>query len=84
MDKWDYFQNRAQDLFFLFYILILIYFFEYETIVRSSAWSFGHSDPNPNIAIGFTDQPKSRGVGALPPFLPAPTTPLPPVSASPA
>jgi hypothetical protein len=41
---WDYFQNRPQDFFFLFYILILIYIFEYETIVRSSAWSFGHSD----------------------------------------
>jgi hypothetical protein len=26
---------------FLFYTLILIYFFKYETIVRTSAWSFG-------------------------------------------
>ena len=25
---------------FFFYILILIYFFEYEIIVRTSAWSF--------------------------------------------
>ena len=46
--KWDYFQNRQQKLFFLIYILSLIYFFEYETIVRSSAWSFGHSDPDPD------------------------------------
>ena len=46
MDKWDYFKHRPQDFFFLFYTLISIYFFEYETIVRNSAWSFGHSDPN--------------------------------------
>jgi hypothetical protein len=32
-------QNRPQD-FFPFHILILIYFFKYEIIVRSSAWSF--------------------------------------------
>ena len=35
-------------LFCLCYILILIYFFEYETIVRSSATSAGHSDPDPS------------------------------------
>ena len=28
--------------------LIFIYFFEYETIVRSSPWSLGHSDPDPS------------------------------------
>ena len=33
--------------FFLFYIFIFIYLFEYETIVRSSASSFGHSGPDP-------------------------------------
>ena len=41
-------QNGSQDFFFLFYILILIDIFKYETIVRSSAWSFCHSDPDPS------------------------------------
>ena len=44
LDKWDYFQNDFQDVFF-FFILNLIYF--YETIVRGSSLSFGHSDPDP-------------------------------------
>ena len=50
VDKWDYFQNGSQDFFFsfLFSLLIFIYFFKYETIVRSSAWSFDHSDPDPS------------------------------------
>ena len=30
-----------------------LYFFEYETIVRSSAWSFGHSDPDPSSVNTF-------------------------------
>ena len=49
MDKWDNFQNGSVIFFFSFFILILIfiYFFKYETIVRSSASSFGHSDPYP-------------------------------------
>ena len=42
------FQKRLTGFCFLFYILIFIYFFEYETIFRSSAWSFGHSDSNPS------------------------------------
>ena len=41
----------AHRIFFLFYILIFIYFFKYETIVRSSAWSFSHSDPYPCSVI---------------------------------
>jgi hypothetical protein len=32
--------KTAHRIFFLFYILIFIYFLKYETIVRSSAWSF--------------------------------------------
>ena len=64
MPFWQFFRNRligwighallvqpsktAHRIFFLFYILIFIYFFKYETIVRSSAWSFGHSDPDPS------------------------------------
>ena len=40
-------QNGSQD-FFLFYIVILIYIFKYESIVKSSAWSFGHSNLDPN------------------------------------
>jgi hypothetical protein len=42
------FQKPPKESFFLFYILILIYFFEYETIVRSSVWFFDHSDPDPS------------------------------------
>ena len=40
--------KTAHRIFFLFYIdiLILINIFTYETIVRSSVWSFGHSDPD--------------------------------------
>ena len=41
------FQKPPTGFFFLFYTLILIKFFEYQTIVRSSASSFGHSDPDP-------------------------------------
>ena len=40
------FQKPPTGYFFLFYILI--YIFEYETIVRSSASSFGHSDADPS------------------------------------
>ena len=43
----ELFPNPPTGPFFLFSLLILIYFFEYETIVRSSALSFGHSDPDP-------------------------------------
>ena len=46
-------QNSSKVFFFHFYILILIYFFEYETIVRSRAWSFGHSDPDPSSVKGY-------------------------------
>ena len=62
MPFWQFFRNRligwighallvqpsktAHRIFFLFYILIFVYFFKYETIVRNSAWSFGHSDPD--------------------------------------
>ena len=40
------FPKRLTEFFFLFSLLIFTYFFKYETIVRSSAWSFGHSDPD--------------------------------------
>ena len=50
------FQKPPTGSFFLFYILIFIYFFEYETIVRSSAWSFGHSDPDPSSVRYFLCQ----------------------------
>jgi len=40
-------QNHPQDLFFSF-MYIILFFFKYETIVRSSASSFGHSDPDPS------------------------------------
>ena len=43
--------KTAHRIFFLFDILIFIYFFKYETIVRSSARSFGHSDPDPSSVV---------------------------------
>ena len=53
VDKWEYFQNRPQDFFF-FHISISMYFFTYETIVRSRAWSFGYSDSDPsNVDINL-------------------------------
>ena len=45
-------QNSSQD-FFVFYILIIIYVFKYETIVRISAWSFGHPDPVPSSVFSL-------------------------------
>ena len=48
VDKWDYFKNRPQERLFVFYIFVFIFFLKYETIVRSSASSFGHSDPDPS------------------------------------
>ena len=51
MDKWDCFKNRPRVFFFLFYNLIFIHFFKGETIVRGSASSFGHSDPDPSSVI---------------------------------
>ena len=41
-------QKLPTEFSFLFYILIFNYFFRYESIVRSSAWPFGHSDPDPS------------------------------------
>ena len=45
--------KRPLGSFFLFYILIFIYFFKYETIVRSSAWSFGHLNPDQSSVTVF-------------------------------
>jgi hypothetical protein len=42
------FQKPLTGSFSLFYILILGFFFKYETIFRSSTSSFGHSDPDPS------------------------------------
>jgi hypothetical protein len=35
----------------IFVSFAFIYFLKYETIVRRSAWSFGHSDPDPSSVI---------------------------------
>ena len=43
--------------FFLLYNLIFIYFSEYETFVRSSAWSFGHSGPDPSSVYSRASHP---------------------------
>ena len=69
MPFWDFYQKLAdwldwpcpvsaglqnpQDYFFLFCILSFIYFLKCETIVKSSARSFGHSDPDPNSEKGI-------------------------------
>ena len=47
MDKWDYFQNGSQN-FFIIYILIFLYFFNMKPLSEVSAWSFCHSDPDPD------------------------------------
>ena len=48
-------QNGSQDFFFsfLFSLLIFIYFLKYETIVRSSVSSFGHSDADPGSVLSY-------------------------------
>ena len=64
MDKWDYFQNGSQDFLF-FSISIFIYLSKYETIVRSSVLSFGHSDPDPSSVsryFFYTPIPSLRNV----------------------
>ena len=55
VNKWHYFHFCSQDFFFLSSISIFFYFFEYETIslVRRSAWSFGHSVPDPSSVQRF-------------------------------
>ena len=47
------FQKPPTGSFFLFYILGLIYFLRYKTIVRSSASYFGHSDPDPSSVKAY-------------------------------
>jgi hypothetical protein len=42
--------ETAHRIFFFSFIFIfkISFFFKYETIFRSSGWSFGHSDPDPS------------------------------------
>ena len=57
--------KTALRIFFsLFYIQIQIcvFFFEYETIVRSSARSFGHSDPNPSSVVWSVNHASSHAI----------------------
>ena len=69
MPFWQFFRNRLIGwighallmqpstttcwFFFLFHNLIFIYFFEYETVVRSSGLSFSDSDPDPSSVNGL-------------------------------
>jgi hypothetical protein len=57
LSKWikvdKMFKMTHRIFFSLSYILASIYFFEYETIVRSSALSLGHSDSDPSSAQRF-------------------------------
>ena len=41
-------KNGSQELFFSFIFKFSFNFFKYETIVRISACSFGHSHPDPS------------------------------------
>ena len=44
--------KTARGIFFsLLYFNFHFFFLKYETIVRSSTWSFGHSDPDPSSLI---------------------------------
>ena len=53
--------KTAHRIFFLyFYFSIFINFLKYETIVRSSAWSFGHSDPSSVLQDNNTLQVASK------------------------
>ena len=47
---WPYPQKRLAEIFFVIYTTYFnfCYFFEYETVVRISASSFGDSDPDPS------------------------------------
>ena len=54
-------QNGSQEFFFS-YILIFIYFFKYETIVRNTAWLFGHSDTGPGSVNKTTQKLAKCGV----------------------
>ena len=45
--------KTAHRIFFSLLYLIFLYFFRYETIVRSSAWCFGHSDPDPSSVFSM-------------------------------
>ena len=51
VDKWDYFYFLSQIFFSISYFTLIQFFFKYETIVRRSASSFGHSDPDPSSAL---------------------------------
>ena len=44
-------QNSSKDFFPLLYLYL---FFLNETIVRSNAWSFGHSDPDPSSVLSLS------------------------------
>ena len=61
MDEWNYFKNLPHDIF-LISLLFFVNFFEYETIVRSSARSFGHSDPNPSSVVWSVNHVSSHAI----------------------
>ena len=43
--------KTAHRIFFVCYIFI--YVFKYETVDRSSTWSFGHPDPDPSSVFSL-------------------------------
>ena len=58
------FQKPPTGSFFLFDIFIFNIFFKYETIVRSSVLSFGHSDPDPSsVCWELMVKPKTTSKG---------------------
>ena len=54
------FPTQLTGFFLLFSISIFIILFKYETIVRSSAWYFGHSDPDPSSVPTFLLAPREK------------------------
>jgi hypothetical protein len=79
---WQFFRNRligwighallvqpsktALGIFFSLLFSIFIHFFEYETIVTSSALSFGHSDPDLSSVIAYLKQRPNASAAAVP------------------
>ena len=51
VDEWDYFQCCSLDFFSYFNFIRYFFPFKYDTNVRRSASSFGHSDPDKNSVI---------------------------------
>ena len=52
-------QNGSHDFFFS---LLYLFFFQYETIVKNSTRSFGHSDPEPSSMVWSINHASSHAI----------------------